>query len=263
MAAAKSLIHQYIKNCLNSDGGYAFAQGVDSNAQDTYFALAIMNLLSFEPEDKEKTVEWLTAFPRSDIRSSYYTINSLVLLDGEITGYTDALPGSYSLKIDTSSFSLSEFESLFMYSCLARLFGRRVNAEEILTFLMTFENKDGGFGQGHSTLTATHHAISTLINTGYNVHETGTALKFVKACESPGGGFSSVPNAYLSFIEDTYSAIALLEIYGVAPAFPQKCIERLNRSFSSNGGFVRAEFGIPTLENTYYATFSLRKLHCL
>jgi len=35
----------YVVSRQNDDGGYAFAQGLESNAQDTYYGLAILSLL--------------------------------------------------------------------------------------------------------------------------------------------------------------------------------------------------------------------------
>lgn len=54
-------IAKYVVDRHNDDGGYAFVQGTDSNAQDTYFGLAILNL-EFPFPNVDRTVKWLHDF---------------------------------------------------------------------------------------------------------------------------------------------------------------------------------------------------------
>jgi hypothetical protein len=262
MTTTRSLVIEYAKGCQNSDGGYAFCQGVDSNAQDTFFALSILDMLKASPKSVEKTIRWLEAFPRDDIHSKYYIISSLVLLNGK-NSMPDlgAFPITSRFNIDRMEYSFSEFESLFMLSCLAKMLGKELDEKAVAIFLLKHHNGDGGFGQNkHSNLLATLHAISILRNVGYNIQNVRRALEFVRACESPDGGFTSVPNTHLPFIEDTYSGISILELYGESVRQPQGCIQQIMKLLRSNGGFSRAEFGIPTLEYTYYAIYALVKL---
>jgi len=52
-------VTKYVLNGQNSDGGYTFCPGAESNAQDTYYGLAILKMLNCPFPNVEKTVEWL------------------------------------------------------------------------------------------------------------------------------------------------------------------------------------------------------------
>ena len=262
MQPSKKTIEHYVKHCMNPDGGYALTRGVDSNAQDTYFALATMELLGTEISEKEKTKAWLRAYPVNDIRLLYYVALSLSMLDEEPPECMEGLLAAFRLNQDSLYIGLSEFESLFMYTCLAKRFGIHTEAEGIQQFLLKFRNKDGGFGKdGKSNLVATYHAVSAIDNLGFDVDALGTTIEFARACENPQGGFGTVPNAHISYLESTYAGIELLWIFGLKPRHPRECIMKIAEAFRFNGGFARTGIGIPTLENTFYAVSCLTKLN--
>lgn len=261
MQPSKSKIEQYVKSCMNADGGYAFTRGVDSNAQDTYFALATMVILGIESWKKEGTKAWLRSYPVNDIRSLYYVTFSLSMLNEEPPECSHEILASFRLNQDSLYVGLSEFESLFMYSCLVKRLYRQMEMEGVLRFLLKFQNRDGGFGgNSHSNLVATYHAVSVLENLGFDVDGLNSTKDFVRACERMQGGFDLVPNAHISYLEGTYAGIELLEIFGLRSRYPQECIRSITEAFRFNGGFARTRIGIPTLENTFYAVSSLMKL---
>jgi hypothetical protein len=255
------MIEHYVKSCINSDGGYSFTWGVDSNAQDTYFALATMGVLGIEIRREEETIAWLRSHPVNDIRSLYYVTLSLALLDEEPPECSYEILASFRLNQDSLYVGLSEFESLFMYSCLAKSLDRSVEAKGVPQYLLRFRSRDGGFGgANNSNIVATYHAVSALDNLGYDVDRLDSTKDFVRACESPQGGFDLVPGAHISYLEGTYAGIELLGIFGLRPRHPQECIRSIAGAFRFNGGFARTGIGIATLENTFYAASCLTKL---
>ena len=72
-------IIDYVVNRQNEDGGSTFYQGIESNAQDTYYVLAILDLLGVPFPNVEKTVEWLQSFVPDSLYSHYYVAKALKL----------------------------------------------------------------------------------------------------------------------------------------------------------------------------------------
>uniref|UniRef100_A0A7C3J414 Geranylgeranyl transferase type II subunit beta n=1 Tax=Candidatus Methanomethylicus mesodigestus TaxID=1867258 RepID=A0A7C3J414_9CREN len=261
MSELIQLILKYVKGCLNDDGGYSFCQGVDSNAQDTFFALSIQQLLDASPQKKGKTLKWLRNFPLRDIRICYYVTRSVSLLYGGADALGAVPLRKFTPKYDDTELVSSEIESIYMVTFMTHYLGLESRDQTISDFIMSIWNKDGGFGiKGHSNLITTNYAIMTMEIIGHNIEKFIKVLDFVRSCEVPEGGFTSVPGAHLPFIEETYAGISLLDKFGERPLFREQCRQQILRCLTSNGGFSRAEFGIPTLENTYHAAFSLNKL---
>jgi hypothetical protein len=74
----KNIIN-YVISRQNVDGGYAFVEENDSNAQDTYYGLAILKLLGSPFPNVDNTVEWLREFGLGSIYSYYYVGKALSL----------------------------------------------------------------------------------------------------------------------------------------------------------------------------------------
>lgn len=78
-------IVEYIRVRQNDDGGYTFAQGSESSAQDTFFAIQILKLLNTQSRNISDIVRFLQKLQRSDggfdsIRVAYYVVKSLISL---------------------------------------------------------------------------------------------------------------------------------------------------------------------------------------
>ena len=77
----RSKIIDYVVNRQNKDGGYSFCQGADdSNAQDTYYGLAILSLLNANFPNIEKTVKFIKEIRLDNIYSIYYATKASLLL---------------------------------------------------------------------------------------------------------------------------------------------------------------------------------------
>ena len=72
-------IEDYVVKRQNHDGGYAFAQGLDSNAQDTYYGLAILDSLKIPFPNVKRTINWLHDFAPDSHYSHYYVAKALKL----------------------------------------------------------------------------------------------------------------------------------------------------------------------------------------
>jgi hypothetical protein len=70
-----------------------------------------------------------------------------------------------------------------------------------------------------------------------------------------------VPSSSISYMEDTYYGVLLLDAMGEKCRYPEQTLFHVLKCHNSNGGFRRSvELGISTFEDTYFALTILRKL---
>jgi len=263
----KHVVH-YVVSRQNMDGGYAFCQGLESNAQDTYYGLAILELLGVAFPNFEKTVEWLHSFTPYDLYSHYYLAKALRICREEpdmekLRGFILSLPVVHGgLMVDSVYIeAASELLPVYMALELAGLADVKVDRDKLIDRLLGFKNPDGGFGVGHySSLNATYHAVASLHSLGFPVRSLGETISYVRACEKPSGGFTATPRSYGVYMEHTYYGISILNLMGENPRFPEETATFIFNCQNSNGGFARSNLGISTFEDTFYAVNTLKKI---
>jgi hypothetical protein len=261
---AKS-ITGYVVNRQNLDGGYTFCQGTESNAQDTYYGLAILDLLKVPFPNVERTIKWLYDFVPDSHYSHYYVAKALKICgEKPHRSLKDFLLSLQSSKgefgtVDVYAEVASEFQFTSMITELASIVGVEINNEKTTSWLLSYQNRDGGFeAHGHSNLNSTYHAVSSLFNLGYSVRSLKETIEYVRSCEKPSGGFTVVPRSSIPYMEHTYYGISTLELLGEHARYPEKTVELVLMCQNSNGGFARSDLGISTFENTFYALNTMR-----
>ncbi|MEM2864458.1 MAG: prenyltransferase/squalene oxidase repeat-containing protein [Candidatus Bathyarchaeia archaeon] len=261
-------VARYVLDRRNMDGGYAFCQGLESNVQDTYYGLAILDLLGVPPPNIEETVGWLRGFKEYDLYSSYYVAKALRICGEEpdvegLRGFIGSLPivhGEFRVE-DVYVEAASELHPVYMVVELAGLAGVELDRERLIGWLLRFKNRDGGFGiHRYSNLNATYHAVASLDRLGFPVGSLRETLSFVRACERPSGGYTATPRSYGVYMEHVYYGVSLLELMGEDPGFPEETAEFIHGCRNSNGGFARSSLGISTFEDTFYAVSTLEKM---
>jgi hypothetical protein len=261
---------EYVAERQNPDGGYNFCRGVESCAQDTYYALEIFKLLNIPPPNIATTIKWLREFPADNIYSYFNIAKGLILTSENID--IEVAKRALSMRKPNGGFGTTEvyidafeFETTYMVTELLRVldisFDRQTTAEWLLKHL----NLDGGFGaNGNSNLISTFHAIASLVNLGYPVRQLDKTLQYIRLCEKPTGGFTMIPNVFPPYLQETYAGILALELMDEASNYPESTRDFVFKLQNSNGGFRRSQgLGISTLENTYYAIHSLKLLPAL
>lgn len=260
-------IEDYIVKRQNDDGGYAFAQGLGSNAQDTYYGLAILDLLKIPFPRIKKTIKWLHGFVPDSHYAHYYVAKSLRLC-GE-KPHRSLKDFLLSLQISKGEFGTadvyvevaSEFQFVSMITELVSMVGVEINQEKTTNWLLSYQNRDGGFGaHRHSNLNSIYHAVASLFNLGYSVKSLKETLEYVRFCEKPSGGFTVVPRNSIPYMEHTYYGVSTLELLGEHTRYPEKTAEVVLRCQNSNGGFARSDLGISTFEDTFYAVNVLQMI---
>jgi len=257
----------YVVSRQNTDGGYTFCQGTESNAQDTYYGLAILDLLKTPFPNIEQTIEWLHDFV-PDSRYSHYYVAKALKLCGEKSDkrLKDFLLSIRDSKGETGTIDVyvetaSEFETTFMITELFNMVGIDIDREKTIDWLLSYKNNDGGFGAyKHSNLNSTYHSVASLSNLGYPVKSLKEALRYVRSCEKPSGGFTVVPKSSNPYMEHVYYGVSTLDLLGEHARYPEKTAQFVLKCQNLNGGFARSHLGISTFEYTFYATSILQKL---
>ncbi|MBT0158490.1 hypothetical protein G4O51_00735 [Candidatus Bathyarchaeota archaeon A05DMB-2] len=267
---AQSLIAKvigYVVNRQNEDGGYTFAQGTESSAQDTYYGLAILNSLKACLPNLQKTIRFLNALNLDSIYSDYYIAKALQLCGVKVEKtFKERLASRLSSEkyfgsVEVFSEVPSEFITTFMALELADLLKIDVQTREIIRWLLRFRNKDGGFGtQGQSNINSTFYAAASLRLLNFDLKASRGVVEFVRSCEKPYGGFTVLPESIMPYMEHTYYGIMTLDLFGEKTRYPSQTIEWVLKCQNKNGGFARSDLGISTFVDTYYAITTLQKL---
>jgi hypothetical protein len=267
-------ISRYVMDRQNQDGGYTFAQWTESSAQDTYFALHILQMLGTTPEHREDTIQFLQDLQNADgsydsINVAYYCISALSRLGTkpryDFRAFANSLRrshggfGSLDVDIETSS----EFETTYLAVFVLKSFGE-IQSDKITPFILKRMNSDGTFGSGtgYSTLASAHFATASLWLLDYPVSSLARAVEWLRHCQLSNGGFTSDPrdSSYL-VLEDTYYGLNVFHHLGINPSYPQATLQLVKRFQNKNGGFRRSIFmGISTFESTFHALSCLQLL---
>jgi len=261
----KSIV-DYIVNRQNDDGGYTFCQGAESNAQDTYYGLAILSIFGTSFPNIEKTVKWLKELNLNSVYSYYYVCKALALcgrdLDVRIKNRVVSVIGSkgHFGSVDVYVEVSSEFVLTFMILELANILDIKLESREVENWLLGYRNKDGGFGaHGYSNINSTYHAVASLHQLKGSLGDPGETVSFVRKCEKPYGGFTVVPLSSTPYMEHTYYGVMTLDLLDEHCKFPSQTIDFILKCQRANGGFARSDMGVSTFENTFQAVSMLRK----
>lgn len=266
-SSLKRQVAEYVADRQNDDGGYAFAQGLESNAQDTYYGLAILKLLGSPFPNTERTIMWLNEFDLSNIYSHYYVGKAFTLCNKRMgRRFRDFVSstinsGRYFGNADVYIEVPSEFEFALMVLELASILNVKPDGEELKRWILEYKNMDGGFGAyGHSSINSTYYAVASLGLLKVDRRDLFDAVRFVRKCEQPFGGFTVIPRSAPPYMEHTYYGVMTLELLGENCRFPSQTVDFVLKCQRRNGGFARSDLGISTFENTFQAISVLRRL---
>ena len=255
----------YVVSRQNVDGGYTFCRGTDSNAQDTYLGLSILQLLGSPFPNVKETVKWLSEFPCYSLQSHYYIVKSMKMFGCDLNvDLAEFLSHGSRMLYDANNVYVavaSEFQTAFMIAELVNMLGVDIDREKMARWLLAYRNVDGGFGvRVQSNLNSTYHAVASLFNLSYPISSLKKTASYVKSCETPLGGFTIVPNSSPPHMEHVYYGVSTLDLLVEHARYPERIARFVLMCQQSNGGFARSEFGISTFEDTFYAVNVLGKI---
>jgi hypothetical protein len=242
---------------------------MESNAQDTYYGLAVLSLLDAPFPSKQQTTDWLREFPRRHLHSYYYVVKAIQLLDEKLNKNRRLSPSieDFETKPEWMNARVKNnvsLEDVHMITDLAKIKKAEIECETMMRWLLDLQNEDGGFG-AHlwSDMNSTYHAIASLSNLGYRVEALRRTHEFVRSCEIPNGGFSLVPCSSPTHMEYVFHGVSALDLLGEHPRNPDGILRSVFRCRNANGGFARSELGVSSFEDTFYALGVLKTIERL
>jgi len=269
-------IVEYILERQNLDGGYTFCRGTESNAQDTFYALNILDMIGVPPRNIEKTISFLKALQHEDgsfdsIKVAYYVVKSLLKFGEKPLRPLKNLAASLDISIRNLESGnigvevLSELENIYLLVDLCESLKvdlEETILEETIKAILRVKNADGSFGSSkRSRIASTFFALGALKNLGYEISELTSTLRWIRQCEHIEGGFSHAPEAAPTYLEDTYFGIKSLELLNERIRYAKNTLRFIAKFQNPNGGFRRSIFlGISDFESTYQAVSSIKTL---
>lgn len=263
---------RYVLERKCPSGGFCFYRLDEPNGSDTWHALSVLDILEVKFEDSA-TVAYLKGMQRPDgsydsVYAACFAIKSLALLDAK----PSLDPRPFMLRnLERYRFDAKRLpaEVIFLFNRTSYLVDLCATLEidadgslrdNMVDFILGFQNEDGGFGYRFSSLLDTARALAMLKSLGRPIGELGTE-GFIRLCEVPFCGFTDVPRTTLSYLEYVHAGILASFLVSRRPAYLESCAAFLRSCQSVNGGFSRTvQGGIATLENTWLAVHALTML---
>jgi len=256
------LIRWVISN-QSREFGFSFSNLLPPLSSATFYAISILKLLQAEIPNRDKNIKYLLDLSNdgSNVYSAYHSAKALSLFNLSPKNPSDMIKSVLEQlerweKIRNRTYYESPLETVHYSVEILRLLNCKGLSHKIPEMILKFLNDDGGFGSdNHSEIETTYFALASLNSIGYPLkNDLEKTMCFVEKCQNPNHGFASVPNAYSTFIEDTYYGIKSLSFFGEKINKPKETLEFVLRCQNSDGGFSRSESGgISTLENCFYA----------
>jgi hypothetical protein len=209
------LIRWVISN-QSREFGFSFSNLLPPLSSATFYAISILKLLQAEIPNRDKNIKYLLDLSNdgSNVYSAYHSVKTLSLFDfspqnpsNMIKSVLDYLERWNSVQ-NRTQFE-SPLETVYYSAEILRMLNYKELSHKIPEMILRLLNNDGGFGSdNHSEIETTYFALASLNSIGYPLKNgLEKTMRFVEKCQNPNHGFASVPNAYSTFIEDTYYGI--------------------------------------------------------
>lgn len=263
----KERTYSYVLNCQCRSGGFCFYRLEEPNGSDTYYALAVLRMLG-KPVSSDATAHYLKKTQKDDgsynnLYQAFFAVKGLSLIDDipnlDPRPYIETHVRSFPVRHSKPETMLKRLKLLTELCDELHIEIPTHKHEIMIDFVLSYKNRDGGFGAPYSTLLGTSYAASILSKLKYPVTSLGIS-KFLRRCESPVHGFLNVPNMAPSFLEHILAGVITAHVLRYTPSFTDACLRLITHCQCSNGGFSRAPKGLPTLQDTYHAILALYKM---
>ncbi len=222
----------YLLSLENSDGGFKLdSSSTLSSLKGTYFAIKALQYLSSAPSNQTKTLEFLLNF-------AYST-----------DGFGD-MPGDGPRLRST-------FDGVAIFELIGKHFD---NTQDIISYVESYRNPDGGFGRNGSFTESTLRAVVVYNILGIPFPNASETISFLQSLQQADGGFSRKAGSTVSYVVSTYRAVLALSLLGTTPADVNGAISFLKSVQNSDGGFGSFVGDTSDVTNTYRAIRALELL---
>jgi hypothetical protein len=234
-----SKVVQYLKDREKEEGGFSFAPELYPDLEDTYFAVRIFQFLDVDIDQKNtanylRSINWKdVGFPRAVYMLVYLHLclnidfpHLLTELLGRDWGRFQVLDAQYFFdeiqKLlhqplhSLPSLSYFQFHPKDNLQALRKKVsillnhGTDFNKQEIIRWVQSSQNGDGGFGfypETTSYMENTYCALEILSKLDSSPVRIDLCRKYILGCQTKSGGFGRAPASF-PFIESTFHAVS-------------------------------------------------------
>ncbi len=233
-------LRTWLKNCQNPDGGFGIALSNSSKLENTYYAIAALNLLGDSPNDPTGAINYIKKCQNFK-NAPYY--------------------GDGGFGYDESSYNeASDYKYAYFAVHSLKLLGDALSAGNLTQLDQWFESNQGknGFFGLKSVLSNYWgiNAANIAKNKGYiPLLSYNNITLYLKSCQNIDGGFGMRPNEP-SDVLSTYCAIETLRLLNSTPNNITAAINWLKSLQNEDGGF-KTYISLPYLDLFYGSYFSL------
>ncbi len=220
------------------DGGFRLTNiSTKASLKGTFFSLKALELLGANPSNVTKTLQWLLNW---------------IPQQGGFGGF----PGDDPSLRET-------FDAVYALS----LAGHPIpHVQDILNFVSSYRNPDGGYGLTGSNVESTFRAVTIYSLLGEPFPNASQTIAFLQGLQQSDGGFIKRPGAGPpSYVISTYRAVAALHLLNATPSNVLGAIAFLQSNQNSDGGFGGFNYGTnrdtSDVSSTYRAVRALYLLN--
>ena len=230
-------------------------------------------MLGVKPQNIERTTIFLQGLQHRDggfdsVKVAFYAAKSLSQLGSRPIKPAYPLMHFFGIILrglehpSTYVEVVSEIENLQYAVDLVHSLNFPIDRKKTTKQILSLRNGDGSFGiSRHSRIASTYHALKILKILNRNDKTPKEALRWIRRCELPSGGFVSSPDASTGYLEETYYGVKALEVLGETLSHPKETLKYVARFQNPNGGFRRSQFlGISDLESTFHALSCIKTI---
>ncbi len=199
----------------------------EPSLKGTFFSLLALDYLGAKPTNTTATLQWLLN----------WTPNK---------GGFGGEPGSEPTLRET-------FDAVYALVLAGKSIPHR---QEILNYVNSYRNPDGGFGLTGSYTESTFRAVSIYSLLGEAFPNASQTIAFLQSLQQLDGGFVKKPGAIQSYVISTYRAIAALHLLNATPTDVNGAITFLRQSQNPDGGFKRSNYDVTLPGNVSSAVYT-------
>lgn len=246
---------EFVHKREHIEGGFTLYEGIP-DTKNTYYGVLTLKLLGTEPKNRNETIEWVEYLQRGrmfGLKGLFYRVNTLKILNRK-----PELHEKYLKKLKNRE-KFPSMEVAFMHVSILNALGYE-DFDAVSRWIISHQNRDGGFGTIKSNVIQTYHAIKSLnLIDPSLIKFKDKIIDFINKCKTENGFYVHRPQSYPPYIETVYSGVMINQMLDNDVENVEKILEFVENLQNCDGGFRRSPYlGISELEYTFMSIYLLK-----
>lgn len=248
----KDKILDFIRRRAHKDGGYTLYKGLP-DSKNTYYAIKSLQLLGEKPYNLQKTLDWLEDVHKRGSFAAQGLFYRCSILKEYNRDYR--IPEKFIRRLK-KAYRRSNLEITYYIDSVLRM--HDIHLDEIIGWILSQQNSDGGFGKYGSDIINTYYALEILRAHGSQI--PNKVEDYLESCKQR-GLWSFTPLSYPPYIETVDAGLRMSKMLN-SRIDKEKILSFVLSLQNNDGGFRRSSYlGISELEYTYRAIRIIKTLN--